>query len=340
MARLSSQEKLGYYKTPVSIVKTLKNLITFEKNCRIFDPCCADGEALSLLAEGNEVQTLGVELEKGRFETAKERLDTVHWADALTEVKMSPGSVDLLYLNPPYDYDDGASFTMRKRFEFLFLKKYLPMLTKDGLLVLIVPVVIFRHYEIRVLLARLSDFEVYRFPDGEFEAFKQVVIFGRKKRVTKRTERENHEDTYRYVHMEASEISTIDEIEENSLLVKKNSRRYFLFDALHIDPTDLTPLTGDLRKTFLLSASITAIKDIHPLMPLRKGHMAMLIAAGYLNGEIKKGDKHLVVKGTTQRVSIPRDESTETHDVTITREKDVIIIKALDMNAGTIEEIR
>ena len=184
MARLASQEKLGYYKTPLSIIKRIKQSFIIEPGSRFFDPCCGDGEALSVLAENANVETLAVELEKGRYLSAKEKLDRVHWADAIVEVKMSPGSVDFLFLNPPYDYDDGEEYHKRERLELFFLKKYLSTIAQKGWLIFIIPVQTLRLYDIRVMLSRLTDLSVFRFPDGEFEKFKQIIIIGRKKRLT------------------------------------------------------------------------------------------------------------------------------------------------------------
>ncbi|MFZ5572883.1 MAG: DUF6094 domain-containing protein [Thermodesulfobacteriota bacterium] len=338
MARIASQEKLGYYKTPVCVVQQIKAGLSIGPNVRMLDPCCGTGEALQLLAAGTNAEALGIELEKGRYEKAKEVLDTVLFADALSEAAVSISSIDLLWLNPPYDLDEGDFTQHRQRLEFLFLQKYLPVLVKNGVLVFIAPYRTIRRSDVGSLLSRLADIELFRFPDGEFEAFEQVVVIGRKKMLLRSEIEENHETL---CCQNAECLPTTTEIRQKGItLVASESKRPLVFKANHIDPAEIQPLTSVLRDLFLKEVTPSRLTDAHPLMPLRQGHLAMLLAAGYVNGELKDGNgEYLVIKGTVKKVETVSEESTEHFHIKKTVEKVEITVRALNMATGDIETI-
>ncbi len=338
MARLASQEKLGYYKTPVCVVEHIRDGFSIGPNVRMLDPCCGKGEALQMLADENNAETLGIELEKGRYEKAKEVLDKVLLADALTEAMVSSASIDLLWLNPPYDLDEGDFSQHRERFELLFLQKYMPVLVKNGVLVFIIPLREIYRPAICGLLARLSDIELFRFPDGEFDAFRQIVVIGRKRMILRSAYEENYENI---MCQRADNMPTTEEIRQKGItLVAAETKRRLVFKANHIDPAEILPMTSSLREMFLKEVSPPMLTDAHPLMPLRQGHLAMLLAAGYVNGELKDGNgEHLVIKGAVKKMETVTDESTENFNITKTVEKVEITVRALNMATGEIETI-
>lgn len=73
----------------------------------LFDPCAGEGDALAALAEalkaaGARTRTFGVELEPGRAEKARKRLDFVLCAD-FRITAFPRGAFALALINPPYD---------------------------------------------------------------------------------------------------------------------------------------------------------------------------------------------------------------------------------------------
>jgi len=50
MARLASQMKMGYYKTPEAVVHQIKKILNIQSGARLLDTCCGEGEALSVIA--------------------------------------------------------------------------------------------------------------------------------------------------------------------------------------------------------------------------------------------------------------------------------------------------
>ena len=147
---------------------------------RCLDTCCGEGEALAQLTDGlgnqeSIIETYGVELDEGRYQVATQKLDKVLWGDALNEISVSSKAFSLLWLNPPYDWDDS------RRLEAKFLEAHLRYLAPRGWLVFIIP-----HQALKSVaktLAKLGDLRIYAFPEPEFQAFKQVVVIGQQRPV-------------------------------------------------------------------------------------------------------------------------------------------------------------
>ena len=340
MARLASQEKMGYYKTPPIVVEHIKSGLDISPQARLFDPCCGTGEALRILASGeSEVETYGIELEKSRYAEAIENLGYVLHADALTEVKFSSQLADLLFLNPPYD-EGYRGQRMEKEF---LLELYRSMALK-GLLVFIIP-----HKVLWVVKDHMAiyydNFEFYRFPDGEFEKFGQIVVIARKKRTTKQRSAENLGRLDEIANLsrwgEIEKLPTTerftDEFNKRRLTVFAKSKSDSIFSAVHVDPDELQPLTRTHKGDFFRKVVIPDFQSITPLLPLKKGHLAMLLAAGYINGELRKGDFDLVIKGS---VVASEEEVLDTDDdTTIIRKKPSITVNVLNMADGTIKAL-
>lgn len=67
MARLESQIKAGYYKTPVEIVELICSFVQAERpGTRIIDPCCGIGEAANIIANRLHAKVYGIEMDKKR----------------------------------------------------------------------------------------------------------------------------------------------------------------------------------------------------------------------------------------------------------------------------------
>ena len=74
-----------------------------------------------------------------------------------------------------------------------------------------------------------------------------------------------------------------------------------------------------------------------PLMPLRRGHMAMLIAAGFLdNLQLEADGRRILVKGKTTKELVLVEE---TPDKETYREKLRTTVVALDLGDGEITDI-
>ena len=220
MARIESQAVAGYYATPLHLTGPISALVTFpdvsEKKTpsryHVMDPCAGDGAALYALivnwfgADWRErgryrngvekglihVRPSFVEMEQTRFEAlrARERkeagygtlTDLVH-GDALTlnwvpgVYGTDPPGMNVLFLNPPYEPDP-----VHGRMEHAFLLKFADVpVAGDGVLLFVVPFYALKA-SARLISCKYEDVRCYRFPDPDFDAYKQVVLCGRRRK--------------------------------------------------------------------------------------------------------------------------------------------------------------
>jgi hypothetical protein len=87
-------------------------------------------------------------------------------------------------------------------------------------------------------------------------------------------------------------------------------------------------------------------RPVRPLMPLRRGHLAVLIAAGFLNNILLEADpsvssgrapRRLLVKGRTYKELVPVESGDR--EVEIEREVLRTSVMALDLRTGRFEAI-
>ncbi len=342
--RLAAQAKGGFYPTPPRVTDLIAELIQppagyarSDEILRILDPCCGEGEALEGLAgalrkpHAADVETFGVELHSERAEEAKHRLDRVLGTD-LFATSIANGAFGLLYLNPPYDWDSGEE----KRVEHAFLTHCTRYLAEDGLLVLVVP----RQrlaVSARYLASHFSRIDCWAFPQPEREAYDQVVLLGYRKA-------EVFLDAYaeeRIHQWAAGEAPELGPRRYPLYVAPATPAGDVLFATRTVDPV---AAAEEARHSGLWAS--TAVTDLlwpaqdqrtRPLMPLRRGHLAMLVAAGFLdNLQLEAGDSRILVKGRTSKemVLAERTPTKETF-----RERLRTTVVALDLDSGQVTDI-
>ena len=185
--RLAAQAKGGFYPTPPRVVDLVAQLLYGARGrarsadtLRILDPCCGAGDALAQFADllrdrsTVPVETCGVELHRDRTEQAAHVLDRALACD-LFATSIANNAFGVLYLNPPYDWDQED-----KRVEHAFLTHCTRYLTDGGLLLFIVPKQRLT-VSARYLSSHYRDLRCWAFPSPEREVFDQVVLVGRRK---------------------------------------------------------------------------------------------------------------------------------------------------------------
>lgn len=300
MARLEAQTKMGFYPTPEDTLKQILEKLNIASGAILLDPCCGEGDALNFVAYNGE--TYGIELDTERAITASDTLGTVLCGNIYEAIVRPLECFSMLYLNPPYDWEDG------ERAEFRFLRHSHKWLMKGGLLVYIVP----EHVLCIPKLAswvgrRYKDIRVYKAVREDYPAFKQVVLFGIK--------RDDESDGYipgpPYPHIEDTDGITysvppgqLPEVFELQGIRPEEIERYRLAAITSFTET----VCGTRRDEQILS----------PLFPLRKGHLVSLLMSGVMNGELDDGDNKLVFKCFTERTKSTRTESDngETKEIT------------------------
>ncbi len=333
--RLEAQAKAGFYPTPSKIVDIIKTWIGEKKPGprRLLDPCCGTGDPAAQIATAAGCDAYGVEINTDRAKTAKNLLSKVV-AGNLFSVRARPGAFSILYLNPPYDFDaeDG-------RTELSFLKHTLPYLTPRGLLLFVVPQRRITTRIARVLSAYFEDLKVRKFPADEFQSFGQIVITGLKKA---RAEM-NGDILASLTQIQSMDLPEIHR-KEFSFTVPAVGRDFFIRSS-EFGPDELAE---ELKESSLWKESALGLLEedgqtrpaSQPLMPPRKAHLAMLIAAGLINNQILEANgKRLLIKGTSKKVIDRFEEETEKGIKITERERIVTQINAFDLKTGEYLQI-
>ncbi len=333
--RLEAQAKAGFYPTPSMVVDIIKTWIgeKMPGPRRLLDPCCGTGDPAAQIATAAGCDAYGVEINTDRAKTAKNLLSKVV-AGNLFSVRARPGAFSILYLNPPYDFDaeDG-------RTELSFLKHTLPYLTPRGLLLFVVPQKRITPRIARVLSAYFEDLKVRKFLADEFQSFGQIVITGLKKA---RAEM-NGDILASLTQIQSMDLPEIHR-KEFSFTVPAVGRDFFirssefgpdeLAEELKASPLWKEPALG------LLEEDGQTRPASQPLMPPRKAHLAMLIAAGLINNQILEANgKRLLIKGTSKKVIDRFEEETEKGIKITERERIVTQINAFDLKTGEYLQI-
>ena len=335
--RTAGKQKAGFYPTPNEVVELIADHIErpfVVGNFRFLDPCCGTGEALQILSNRLSVrETYGVELDEERAKQAGLVLKQV-LSGSFESLRSVWNGFSLLFLNPPYDTDEETI-----RLEHKFLVKMTPYLKPDGLLIFIIVQKNLIKETARFLAAHYQNIKAYRFPDPHFERFNQIVIFAsRRSPAVKDIYAEK--DLNDLARMNASDLPILKKCAKAGYRLIGGASD-FVFYSEDIDPKLVlsevrqSGLFADGRtRDLLFPESLPALK---PLMPLRKGHLAMLISAGYLNNTLLeyKGRK-LLIKGRCVKEQIRFEQ--EKNDVEILIERDVIktTIKGLVLETGEL----
>ncbi len=334
MTRLANVEVAGYFRTPPSVTDLILTHITAPHNGRILDPCAGKGTALVTLAEAMNLRPFGVELHEERAQEARSLVQklavrqltqsrsaklpdqTRILHDSYLNLITSKNGCNLLYLNPPYDWDSED-----KRLEYQFLWKTRPWLQPGGLLVYIVPRHILKMRKAaKYIVSHYDQVRVYRFPDGEYERFKQIVLFGvrRPQGIVPDATAVNTLIAMGQDSLLAETLPPLTAADEPaytlpSVVVKDNA---FIFRSMFIDPADaiaearqLGASTSDSWRQHLSPDGVTV--PLRPLTPLKIGHMNSVIAAGHLNNQVLADDngQRLLIKGRSYKTI--REESYE-----------------------------
>lgn len=336
MARLASQMKMGYYRTPEVVVNQIKKILNIQPGARLLDTCCGEGDALSIIASGTEAVTYGMELDKERHDVASKVLDNALWGDSLYELRASRKGFNLLWLNPPYDHEEGDDDRESERLEIRFLEKQWDLLADTGVLVYIVPFCSVKKCS-SFLNRRCSNLEILSFPLAEYGDFNQVALLCTKEKPSKGEAEHN-----------ASIFGGLDAMEfwEAPELLKTTEEAGYLYryevsasdDDIYFRSVRLNPdeAVQKIDKSPLWDRVMQRIfpaldgAKINPLMPLREGHLAMLLASGMMNGEVTGNNgTRLVVKGSVKKEVVCSYEETEDVEKHVETDRYAITVRAI-----------
>lgn len=160
----------------------------------------------------------------------------------------------------------------------------------------------------KILSYRFESINVYRFQDDEYDAFKQIVAFGVKKK-NPELDKTSYETLKKIRDTELAELPFADK----PIYKIPDAGKVNLFHSTVIDLQELAKeaKASPLWRTFREMARIGETTNLRPPLPLHQGHIALMLANGKLDGVVGEGqDKH-VVKGKVQKIVIKHQEQNE-----------------------------
>ena len=305
--RLAAQAKMGYYPTPDEVTPIIARYINRQRNglIRVLDPCAGEGTAVKLVGDHLQAETYGIEIDIERGKIAKEVLTKCLVTD-YQNTRISHGSFSLLWLNPPYDWATRDNeIEKSERYERTFLRDCIPYLSPGGILVYLIPQRRLDGHIARMLSYRFEQISVFRFPEEEYRAFKQLVIFGVLKKKPDKDDRLSE-----YLKKCGQLKALVPYLPQRPPRVYEvptsPAKATFLFRSKDIEPEELAE---EIRKHGLFSqfkemtTPLSMAEKIRPIMPLRHGHLAQILACGLMNGIVWDRDRTnpLLVKGVTKK---------------------------------------
>jgi len=336
MSREAGIAAMGYFPMPPHLMAPVcaylrRPYSTGGGQIHIVDTCAGEGTALFALKDhlGADTVARAVELHEGRAAQAAALLGQVMvlQADALTGIDVSPEAFGLLWLNPPYHLGE---------FELEFLMTHTPLLRSGGVLCLVVPQPALRVLA-EYLAAWYTTVTCYQFPDTDYKAYKQVVLFGERK---------------------PSPLVSLPQAEHLRGLAEPDADLPALgaYGYRYIVPTTQGPTVFRARSTEAVPAAGGLWDDpevtkrlwpaltpalLRPLMPLSRGHLAQFGVSGLLRNTVlhaRDGTPYLVkgraIKARTVRAYEEENEQGHGVSVRVTRESAETGVTLLNLQTG------
>lgn len=335
MTRLASISKAGFYPTPERVYEWIaQHLTPGASPGRLIDPCCGEGIAAEYLARAWKLQGYGIEIDVERAAASAHRLNRVLNLDCAV-VRIPQHAFQVLFLNPPYSPEEGEA----RRMEYRFLRDTSKWLQPDGILIYIIPQYRLDARMARFLATYYAGLVAYRFPDPEYDDFRQMVVFG----AAKREPLFDESAALALLQSCRAQLPVLPSAPEICLAIPPPIDVKFYFRGNAIDPDEalVEALNAGVWRSREWSEWLEPPEELdmlRPLMPLKKGHLAMLIAAGLLqNLVLQNGDEVLLIKGRTYKVSEQVEGDDESEEVV--RDRFVTEIVALNLTNGEVQRL-
>lgn len=370
MARLASQMRAGFYPTPPDIIPCITSFIqpAAHKGSRVLDPCAGEGRFLHNTAVTLNLMPFGVELNPDRAQTATQLLANLgHERPDLVPgrrrhilesdyrlVHCTNDAFSLLILNPPYDLDYES-----RRLEYQWLRQVRTWLQPHGTLVYIIPQHVLGVKAVAEYIASwFTDVQVVRFPDAFYPRFQQIVLFGRclARRQILQPQTVAH---YRHIADMGQQLRPLTAVTTPLYTLPKPAitAKQFHFRRQFIDPDEAVAEAAAGVHTLPgwrahLTVEAGSNVPVRPVMPLKIGHMAGVIAAGLLNNQVLEagaerlnevergrsdGRARLLIKGRAFKEEVVTETTQEKENGV--REKTTTTTERLVTDITTIDEV-
>ena len=326
MARLGSVAKMGYYPTPEALTPLITNHLAPKEpdTIRIFDPCAGEGAALKSIADRLNAETYGIEIDKERGAKAQAALTKCLITD-YKATRITQGFASLLYLNPPYDWAARQELEQSERYERTFLRETIKYLMPQGILVYLIPKKRLDTFIASMLSYRFENIRVYAFPEALYRQFTQIILFA----VRKKTPSPDDGMAAYLKDVGTGVVPPLPEVPEYVYPVPKAPCKPFTFRTAEMDPAELEE---EIRLHGIEETEDTTVAGkMVSIMPLRHGHLAQLIACGFIGGVVtdENGRQPLLIKGVTRKIVERTFERQGNTEKEIETDRIVITINAI-----------
>lgn len=322
--RLEGQIKKGFYPLPMQAVPEICRVVSAHPKATIYDPCCGEGVAVKAIADGLAIppeRIYAAELDAQRSQKAAELLQgsTVYQgADFLSDSVW--GNPSIVYCNPPFADELGGG-----RSERVFFSRCLHIMEPGAIAIFVAPLHQAIDYTMwEVLSCYLRDITIHRVPEPC--KYGEAVIIGVRRKINTQVD---------WSGRVRSAMTWDEAISRNFTAppgAKVTHRKQSYTDA------ELQALASSSTANAMLEIQSTAKeRAIRPPMELTHGHVALLLASGYLDGVVAKpGELPHVVRGSTKKVVEVKTEKTDTGSREIQVEHIQLTVKVATLN-GVIQ---
>ncbi len=350
--------KKGYFPTDEGTIAGILHQLKAPEHgtVRLLDPCCGEGTALAevahyLASDTLQCQTYGVEIDEERAWHSKKLLGHVIHGD-INDCLLGRRQYSLMFFNPPYGdlVSDQINYSDQKqgraRLEKLFYQKTIQLLQFGGIGITIIPFYVLdkqlsswiaRHYtHIRVFKAAVDD-------------FKQIVIMGVRchsdhNQPEHRKKMQQHLMSVGQGDVIPSALPDTEVQEQQKYVVPVARDQKLTFEYVKMDPRQLADeiaQQGVLWERFDGFFRNIRVKKRQPLRQLSDWHMALMLAAGHINGVVTSddGSKTYVIKGDTHKkksvkTTHSKDDDGSVSEIRTATDKFVPVIRAFDFTPG------
>jgi SAM-dependent methyltransferase len=291
--RPHGKTKLGFFPLPVAEAKRLCNCLIADGEFSALDPCVGDGVALVHLVQRTQARRYGIEIDAYRAEQAR-GLGIETLQASTFDVRSPAESFSLLYLNPPYDLETGA--TNNQRLEQVFLEHTYRWLKPGGLLVFIIPQTQLRVCA-RILSEHFADLSVYRLTEPASVQYKQIAVLGVRRKRHQHVRDSVLVDSVRWLeHLAVKpDLEALAETPSARYEVPPSGPVTLVHTGIPLDEVeDLLLESAAYRQASRILLPKQQDVRGRPLTPLHGGHVGLLCTAGMLNGVFGEGeDRHI-----------------------------------------------
>jgi Uncharacterised methyltransferase family (DUF6094) len=320
MARLAAQIKAGFYPAPKEALAHILKALSFEGDCNVLDPCAGKGKALRQIVDyindktDHEAHPYAVELDEGRTQAVRQEFDKEHVlapADVFN-CMITAESIQLLYLNPPYDNELGGGGT-----EIQFLNHCFHWLAIGGILIYVVPEDKVGRYSpsLKFLQHNFDRLKFTPFPDT-VRKYREAFFICQKMKYGRNQTNDEYNDP------PTADPMTKKDAGKYVVPKRRGGPRTFTKTAMTPNEMAIALESSPLQRHL---APPEPVPLCRPPLPLSKGHTAVLLSAGHLNGIVRPPkEKPHVIRGSCIKQTYIKEQSEEE------REDGTVVLKRVE----------